>query len=167
MAAGPRQHSDSWFQVPWESWQYFTVWRYGSLQTLPHKRQDQVSVCMSPSDRVARLYPQAPGSLFIAFYDSQGFHTGISAIERYWDFFICQQTDRVAETCSVITLITGRCLKACSLFHNLKIGWCLVIHSIGIQYTMLITVAARSKAWTVFARWTPAFFLCLCCSVCR
>jgi hypothetical protein len=34
---------------------------------------DQVSVFMSPSDRVAQLYPQAPGSLFVAFYDSQGY----------------------------------------------------------------------------------------------
>jgi hypothetical protein len=30
------------------------------------------SLYLSPSDRVAQLYPQAPGSLFIAFYDSQG-----------------------------------------------------------------------------------------------
>jgi hypothetical protein len=27
----------------------------------------------SPSDRVAPLHPQAPGSLFIAFYNSQGY----------------------------------------------------------------------------------------------
>jgi hypothetical protein len=31
---------------------------------------------MSPSDRVALLYPQAPGSLFVAFYDSQGYDGG-------------------------------------------------------------------------------------------
>jgi hypothetical protein len=32
---------------------------------------------MSPSDRVAQLYPQAPGSILIAFYDSQGYGGGI------------------------------------------------------------------------------------------
>jgi hypothetical protein len=32
---------------------------------------------MSPSDRVARLYPQAPGSLFVASYDLQGYGGGI------------------------------------------------------------------------------------------
>jgi hypothetical protein len=32
---------------------------------------------MSPSDRVAQIYPQAPGSLFVAFYDSQGYGGGI------------------------------------------------------------------------------------------
>jgi hypothetical protein len=32
--------------------------------------EDQVSVFMSSSDRVAPLYPQTPGSLFIALYDS-------------------------------------------------------------------------------------------------
>jgi hypothetical protein len=30
-----------------------------------------------PGDRVAQLYPQAPGSLFVAFYDSQGYGGGI------------------------------------------------------------------------------------------
>jgi hypothetical protein len=32
---------------------------------------------MSSSDRVAQLYPQALGSLFVAFYDSQGYGGGI------------------------------------------------------------------------------------------
>jgi hypothetical protein len=32
---------------------------------------------MSPSDKVAQLYPQAPGSLFDAFYDSHGYDGGI------------------------------------------------------------------------------------------
>jgi hypothetical protein len=32
---------------------------------------------MSPSDRVAQLYPQVPSSLFVAFYDSQGYGEGI------------------------------------------------------------------------------------------
>jgi hypothetical protein len=35
--------------------------------------EDQVSVFMSPSNKVAQLYPQAPGSLFVAFYVSQGY----------------------------------------------------------------------------------------------
>jgi hypothetical protein len=39
--------------------------------------EDQVSVFMSPSDRVAQLNPQAPGSLFVTFYDSQGYSGGI------------------------------------------------------------------------------------------
>jgi hypothetical protein len=32
---------------------------------------------MSPRDRVAQLYPQAPDSHFVAFYDSQGYDGGI------------------------------------------------------------------------------------------
>jgi hypothetical protein len=36
----------------------------------------QVPVIMSSSGRVAQLYPQALGSLFIAFYDSQGYSGG-------------------------------------------------------------------------------------------
>jgi hypothetical protein len=38
--------------------------------------EDQVSVLMPSSDRVAHLYPQARSSLFVAFYDSQGYGGG-------------------------------------------------------------------------------------------
>jgi hypothetical protein len=38
-----------------------------------------------PQNRVARLYPQALASLFIAWYDSQGYGGGIwPASTRYW-----------------------------------------------------------------------------------
>jgi hypothetical protein len=49
------------------------VVRLGSNPNL----EDQVSVFMSSSDRVAQLYPQTPGSLFVAFYDSQWYSGGI------------------------------------------------------------------------------------------
>jgi hypothetical protein len=39
--------------------------------------EDQASVFMSRSDRVSQLYPEALGSLFVAFYDSQGCSGGI------------------------------------------------------------------------------------------
>jgi hypothetical protein len=47
--------------------------------------EDQVPVFMSPSDNVARLYLQAPGSHFVAFYGFLGYggvsltrlHTGV------------------------------------------------------------------------------------------
>jgi hypothetical protein len=39
--------------------------------------EDRVPLCMSPIDRVAQLYPQAHGSLFVAFYDSRGYGGGI------------------------------------------------------------------------------------------
>jgi hypothetical protein len=38
--------------------------------------EHQVPVFMSPSNRVSQLYPQAPGSLSVAFYDSQGYGGG-------------------------------------------------------------------------------------------
>jgi hypothetical protein len=49
--------------------------------------EDQAPIFMSPSDRVAQLCPQAPGSLSVAFYDSHGYdgstltclHTGMSS----------------------------------------------------------------------------------------
>jgi hypothetical protein len=39
--------------------------------------EDQVSVFMSPSDRVAQLYPLPLDSLFVVFYDSQDYGGGI------------------------------------------------------------------------------------------
>jgi hypothetical protein len=35
--------------------------------------EGQVPVFISSRNRVAQLYPQALGSLFVAFYDSQGY----------------------------------------------------------------------------------------------
>jgi hypothetical protein len=37
----------------------------------------QVPVFISPRNRMAQLYPQALGSLFVASYDSQGYGGGI------------------------------------------------------------------------------------------
>jgi hypothetical protein len=39
--------------------------------------EDHVPVFMSPRNRVAQLYPQEPGSVFVASYDSQGYGGGI------------------------------------------------------------------------------------------
>jgi hypothetical protein len=39
--------------------------------------EGQVPVFISPRNRVAQLYPQAFGSLFVASYDSQGYGGGI------------------------------------------------------------------------------------------
>jgi hypothetical protein len=39
--------------------------------------EDQVPVFMSPNERTAQLYSQAPGSLFFPFYYSQGYGASI------------------------------------------------------------------------------------------
>jgi hypothetical protein len=39
--------------------------------------EGQVPLFISPRNRVAQLYPQALGSLFVASYDSQGYGGGI------------------------------------------------------------------------------------------
>jgi hypothetical protein len=49
--------------------------------------EGHLSVSMSPSDRVAQLYPQAPGSLFVAFYDSQGY-AGVFSPASTWSTLI-------------------------------------------------------------------------------
>jgi hypothetical protein len=56
-------------------------YRAGSPALRPTSNpEDQVPVFMSPSERVAQLYPQAPGSLFVAFYYSQGNGEGITEL---------------------------------------------------------------------------------------
>jgi hypothetical protein len=57
--------------------------------------EDQVTVLMPPSDRVAQLYPQAPGSLPVAFYDSQGYSGGILTRLHTGTVYICS-----AELCT-------------------------------------------------------------------
>jgi hypothetical protein len=43
----------------------------------PPNLESQVSVFISPRNRVAQLYPQALGSIFVASYDSQGYGGGV------------------------------------------------------------------------------------------
>jgi hypothetical protein len=68
------------FSLLWISQQYFLQSRVVSLAP------NQISVFVSPSDRLAQLYPQAPGFLFVAFYESHGYGggslTGLHAGDR-------------------------------------------------------------------------------------
>jgi hypothetical protein len=58
--------------------------------------ENQVSVFMYPSDRVAQLHPESPGSPFIAFNDLQGYggdilirlHTGQIYHQRCINFIV-------------------------------------------------------------------------------
>jgi hypothetical protein len=84
IAAGPRQRSHSQVPVPPYSWSHFTV-----LDSILPNLKCQIPAFISPRNRVARLYPQALDSLFIASYDSQGY--GWSIRPRF-------QTDWVENT---------------------------------------------------------------------
>jgi hypothetical protein len=68
IAAGSRQRSHSRIRVPRDSRPYFTI----SDSRFPNL-EGQAPVFISPRNRVAKLYPQALGSLFIASYGSQGY----------------------------------------------------------------------------------------------
>jgi hypothetical protein len=72
IAAGPRQRSHSQARVPRGSRLYFAL----SDLRLPQPG-GRVPVFTPPGDRVAQLYHKAPGSLFVASYDSQGYGGGI------------------------------------------------------------------------------------------
>jgi hypothetical protein len=52
----------SGFHFFWISQHFFYKARSSALRSIPNLK-DQVPVFMSPSDRVAQLYPQTPGSL--------------------------------------------------------------------------------------------------------
>jgi hypothetical protein len=85
-STGSRQRSHSRVRVPQNSWPYFTV----SIRDSSNL-EGQVPIFISPRNRVARLYPQALGSLFVASYNSQGYgggirtrlHAGISTLESW------------------------------------------------------------------------------------
>jgi hypothetical protein len=75
-----------------DSQQYF-FYRISSSALRPTPNlEEQVSVFMSPSDKMVWLYPQAPGSLFVALYDPQGcgggflnrLHTVTNNIAERW-----------------------------------------------------------------------------------
>jgi hypothetical protein len=64
---------------------YFYRARSSDLRPTPNL-EDQVPVFISPSDRFVQLYPQAPGSLFAAFYDSQDYRGSILTHLHRGDF---------------------------------------------------------------------------------
>jgi hypothetical protein len=71
-----------------------------SLDSTPHCAQPttwgvQVSVIISPSDKWAQLYPQALGSVFVAFYDFKSYGGGIL-------------THLHTETCNNLNVIKSR-----------------------------------------------------------
>jgi hypothetical protein len=50
---------------------------YFTVSSEPPNQEGQVPVFISPRNRVAQLYPRALGSLYVVFYDSQGYSGGI------------------------------------------------------------------------------------------
>jgi hypothetical protein len=71
IAAGSRQRSRSWIRVPRDSWPHLL----SQIRDSSHL-EGQAPVFISTRNRMAQLYPQALGSLFVAFYDSQGYGGG-------------------------------------------------------------------------------------------
>jgi hypothetical protein len=71
IAAGPRQHMHSQVRVSRDSWPNILL---SQIRDSPNV-EGQNPVFISPRNRVAQLYPQAP-SLFVASYDSQGYGGG-------------------------------------------------------------------------------------------
>jgi hypothetical protein len=66
-----------WFWVPSPTRLITIIYSLTALRAfkiLHSPQHGEPCLCIySPSERVAQLYPQAPGSLFIAFCDSQGY----------------------------------------------------------------------------------------------
>jgi hypothetical protein len=62
ISAGPRQRIHSQVRVPQDSWPHFTI----SDSRLP-QLGGQVTIFISPRNRVAQLYPQSLGSLSAEF----------------------------------------------------------------------------------------------------
>jgi hypothetical protein len=60
----------------WILSQFFSTERVHQSCAQPPTKRNR-SLHMSPTDRVAQLYPHATGSLFIAFYERQGYSGGI------------------------------------------------------------------------------------------
>jgi hypothetical protein len=68
IAPGTRQYSHLRFRILRDSWPSFTVSDSRLLQS-----GGLGFHIYTPQNRVAQLYPQAPGSLFVASYDLQGY----------------------------------------------------------------------------------------------
>jgi hypothetical protein len=66
---------------------------------------------MSPTDRVAQFYSQVQCSLFIAFYDSQGYGGGILTFlhtGEYYELYDQVKEDEMGRTCSTNGILVGK-----------------------------------------------------------
>jgi hypothetical protein len=84
---------------------FFYRVRLSALHPIPNLEY-QVSAFMSLSDSVAQLYPQAPGSIFVTFYDSQRYGGGIPTRlhrgkTKYVYYHSLIKEDETCETCSM------------------------------------------------------------------
>jgi hypothetical protein len=77
----PSLRDSAKFYAVFTSLDFATIIFFSQSKVVSHasnpNKEDQVFVFMSPRDRVAQLYPQAPGSLFVLFCYSQGYSGGI------------------------------------------------------------------------------------------
>jgi hypothetical protein len=71
IVSGPRQHSHSQVSVLWDSWPHFTV----SVRDSPNL-EDQVPILYPSGTGWPGYTPHMLGSLFVTFYDSQGYCGG-------------------------------------------------------------------------------------------
>jgi hypothetical protein len=72
VAAGPRQRSFLWSETR-RAHDHILL---SQIRDSPNM-EGQVPIFISPRNRVAQLYPQALGSIFVASYDLQGYSGGI------------------------------------------------------------------------------------------
>jgi hypothetical protein len=96
IAAGPRQRSN--FRS--ESRGTYDHILLSQIRDSPNQ-EGQVPVFISSRNRVAQVYPQAMGSLFVASYDSQGYgggmrtrlHTGSNSPGKLLSFYNFARTE--------------------------------------------------------------------------
>jgi hypothetical protein len=88
-----------------------------------HNLDGQVPIFISPRNRVAQLYPQALGSLFVASCDSQGYGGGIQTRSNCPAYNISAQTaQKTPVPCCCIQLLPWKHLFAKPLLSN---GCCI------------------------------------------
>jgi hypothetical protein len=81
---------------------FFRRIRWSGLH-LTSNLENQVPIFMSQSDRVAQLYPQAPGSLLIIIFNSQGYVGGILTCLHTRSFMGIQNLVRMLCSISPVT----------------------------------------------------------------
>jgi hypothetical protein len=89
--------------------------------------EGQVPTFISPRNRVAQLYPQALGSLFVASYNSQGYGGGIRPCLHTGLVVILPQVELYRKHCLQQFL---SCCTMCSM------SWKLVCWAVPTQQTM-------------------------------
>jgi hypothetical protein len=117
--------------------------------------EGQVPVFISPRNRVAQLYPQALGSLFVASYYSQGYGGGIrTRLHAGFNKLVRRYSVKNLDTNRIEKIVFNSSVVACA---SVTTAICLPCHCLALAVSSGSTIPGFSRRVTIVFWWSSGF----------